>query len=396
MIFPGFSPGFGRTALGVRAMARILPRNLGQTGDVGFGLADLSQSIFSSLGLPDTINSLHLPESRRTCLLLVDGLGAEALQKFGSVHPVFQHVIALPDLRSDFPSTTVTNLSSLGTGKSAGEHGMVGYTVRVPNSGNPGRLLNGLKWDERVDPLSWQKIPTLFERAAEQGISVSSIGEKRYQNTAFTTAALRGARYLGANRPPEIVTHIKIALAEPGSFAYVYVNGLDAAGHKAGVGSDKWLLALEAVGDLILQIVNQLPKNTQFFITADHGMVNPEEKIILGRDNPLMNYVTLVGGEPRARHIYLEPGSETDVTSLWREFLRDQAVIHTKQEAISAGLFGENVSDACFDRIGDLIAIPSENVLFIDPTRIDQESAMVGHHGGLTNTEVVIPLLMAQ
>jgi len=377
-------------------MARILPRNLGQTGDVGFGLADLSQSIFSSLGLPDAINSLQLSDSRRSCLLLVDGLGAQALQKFGSVHPVFQQVSALRELRSDFPSTTVTNLTSLGTGKSAGEHGMVGYTVRVPNSGNPGRLLNGLKWDERVDPLSWQKIPTLFQRASEHGISVSTIGEKRYQDTAFTTASLRGAKYLGANRQTEIVAQVKIALAEPASFAYVYVNGLDAAGHKDGVGSDKWLVALEAVGELILQIVNQLPKNTQFFITADHGMVNPEEKIILGRDNPLMNHVTLVGGEPRARHIYLEPGSETDATSLWREFLRDQVVIHTKQEAIDVGLFGEIVSDDCFARIGDLIAIPSENVLLIDPTRSAQESAMVGHHGGLTDAEVVIPLLTAQ
>jgi len=377
-------------------MARILPRNLGQTGDVGFGLADLSQSIFSSLGLPDAINSLQLSDSRRSCLLLVDGLGAQALQKFGSVHPVFQQVSAFRELRSDFPSTTVTNLTSLGTGKSAGEHGMVGYTVRVPNSGNPGRLLNGLKWDERVDPLSWQKIPTLFQRASEHGISVSTIGEKRYQDTAFTTASLRGAKYLGANRQTEIVAQVKIALAEPASFAYVYVNGLDAAGHKDGVGSDKWLVALEAVGELILQIVNQLPKNTQFFITADHGMVNPEEKIILGRDNPLMNHVTLVGGEPRARHIYLEPGSETDATSLWREFLRDQVVIHTKQEAIDVGLFGEIVSDDCFARIGDLIAIPSENVLLIDPTRSAQESAMVGHHGGLTNAEVVIPLLTAQ
>ncbi len=326
---------------------------------------------------------------------MVDGLGARALQKYGSAHAVFQQVATLSELRSDFPSTTVTNLTSLGTGTLPGEHGMVGYTVRVPNSGNPGRLLNGLKWDDRVDPLLWQKIPTLFERASEHGISVSTIGEKRYQNTAFTTASLRGARYLGANRPIEIVTQAKFALAEPASFAYVYINGLDAAGHKDGVGSDQWLVALEAVGELIAQIVNQLPKNTHFFITADHGMVNAGEKIILGQDNPLIENVTLVGGEPRARHMYVELGSETETAHIWREFLRDQAVIYTKHEAISAGLFGEKISDECFARMGDVIAIPTGSALFIDPTRIAQESAMVGHHGGLTNDEVAIPLLMA-
>ncbi len=45
--------------------------------------------------------------------------------------------------------------------------------------------------------------------------------------------------------------------------------------------------------------------------------------------------------------------------------------------------------------MGDLIAIPNNDLIIVDPARVKEESSMVGHHGGLTDTEVQIPLLLA-
>jgi hypothetical protein len=320
-------------------------------------------------------------------------MGSHSLAEYGGVFPIFREMKSVTELQSHFPSTTVTNLTSLGTGELPGVHGMLGYTVRVPNSGLPGRLLNALKWDDRVDPLFWQKIPTLFERAVVHGITVSNIAEKRYEGSAFTQAALRGATYMGANRTPEMVQETITALAEPNSFAYLYINALDHAGHTEGVGSEKWMQALGLVAELIALLIEKLPKNTDFYVTADHGMVNVGEKIILGEDNPLMKSVILVGGEPRARHIYIEKGAVADTTALWREFLGERVQVFTKEEATSARLFGPVMTEESHDRMGDLIAIANDEVILIDPTRIPQESSMVGHHGGVTENEVVIPLL---
>ncbi len=50
-------------------------------------------------------------------------------------------------------------------------------------------------------------------------------------------------------------------------------------------------------------------------------MVNVGEKIVIGRDNELMNNVMLVGGEPRARHIYINDGSVQETVISWREIL---------------------------------------------------------------------------
>jgi predicted AlkP superfamily pyrophosphatase or phosphodiesterase len=360
-------------------------------------LAGLSNSIFSSLGLASASNPLAIGASpgARECFVLIDGYGADALAKYGAAFPIFSQMKSLPSLTAHFPSTTATNLSSLGTGVLPGAHGMLGYTVRVPRSGEPGRLLNSLKWDERVDPITWQSIPTLFERAVHDQIHVGHVAAKRYEGSGFTQAALRGATYMGANHLPEMVSETVRALSQPRSFAYVYINNLDAAGHDAGVGSEKWLEALKIVSDLLVALHNALPAGTRIWMTSDHGMVNSENHLVMGVDNNLMANISLVGGEPRARHLYLQAGALDETAALWRETLDGRARIYTKSEAISEGLFGISVSADSEDRMGDLIVIPNTDLILIDPERVKQESGMVGHHGGLTDIETQVPLLTA-
>ena len=361
-------------------------------------LAALSNSIFSSLQVSGAANELGIPENSgaRECLLLIDGMGAELISKYASQFPIFKELISLDNLDSHFPSTTATNLSSLGTGTLPGVHGMLGYTVRVPRSGEPGRLLNSLKWDERVDPVIWQSVPTLFERAAAQGISVSHIAAKRYEGSGFTQAALRGAQYLGANQIEDIINNTVAAMKPAHSFSYVYINNLDSAGHDDGVGSEKWLLALSTVSELITGLRDRLPKGTRLWVTADHGMINVGEKIILGQDNNLMANVTLLGGEPRARHIYVREGATAETAASWREFLGNKADVFSRDEVIAAELFGPDISIDSSERMGDVIAIAKGEMILIDPTRIKEESKMVGHHGGLEAIEVAIPLLTHQ
>ena len=361
-------------------------------------LAALSNSIFSSLNVSGTANQLEIAENpgNRECLLLIDGMGAELIAQYGSQFPIFKELTSFPKLDSHFPSTTATNLSSLGTGTLPGVHGMLGYTVRVPRSGEPGRLLNSLKWDERVDPVIWQSVPTLFERAVIDGIAVSHIAAKRYEGSGFTQAALRGAQYLGANQIAEIIEKTIEAMKPSPSFSYVYINHLDAAGHDDGVGSEKWLLALSTVSELITGLRDRLPKGTRLWVTADHGLINVGEKIILGEDNNLMANITLVGGEPRARHMYVKAGSLAETVAIWRENLGERAEIFTRDEVISANLFGPEISLDSSERMGDFIAIANDEVILIDPTRIKEESKMVGHHGGLNQIEVDIPLLSQQ
>ena len=360
----------------------------------GFGLADLTNSIFNSLAVSNTSDRLGLGAgAQRECLILIDGMGQDALDKFADQFTIFSQLKNQANLSANFPSTTATSLSTLGTGALPGVHGMLGYTVRVPRSDN--RLLNALKWDERVDPVMWQKVPTLFERAVQSGVSVSHVAAKRYEGSGFTQAALRGAKYIGANGIDEMVSAVSDALKPQPSFVYTYLNTLDAAGHSDGVGSDKWLTALQQVAEFITKVISTVPAGTRVWITSDHGMVNSTQQSILGEENDLLKNVTLIGGEPRARHIYIKEGAETETISQWREFYKDQVQVLSRDEAVLSNLFGSEVTEDAKERMGDLIAIPNNDLILVDPARIREETGMVGHHGGVTDIEVKIPLLTA-
>mgnify|MGYP006267682665 CR=1 FL=1 len=361
-------------------------------------LSDLSQSVFSSLGLPETENSLGIApnEARRECIVLIDGMGMNALKLVGSTLPIFQQLKHQTQLSATFPSTTSSSLTSLGTGRHVGSHGMVGYTMRVPHSGSPERLLNALKWDERVDPHMWQSQKTLFERGSEHGLKVSHVAAKRYEDTGFTRAALRGANYRGVNVIDDMVRETGLALRDSGSFAYVYINDVDDASHREGLGSEKFHSAMARAAELITKLVENLPKGSRMWITADHGMINRDDFCVLGKENDLLQNVSLLGGEPRVRYLYLRPGTIEETRSQWQDYLGDKITIYSREEAINRELFGPDVEERNIERIGDLIVIANHNFILVEPDREELQLAMVGHHGGVTAAETEIPLLMQQ
>jgi len=320
-------------------------------------------------------------------------LGKNAIDEFSIKTRFLNRLEYKETLIATFPSTTATSLTSLGTGVSPGEHGMVGYTMRVPHSGSPERILNALKWDERVDPVIWQSQPTLFERANQAGIRTSHVAGKRYAETGFTRAALRGGIYLGANSNEELTSAASEALKAPNSFAYLYLNDVDDASHNSGFGSEKFLTALERVDQLIGELLERLPKGTRLWVTSDHGMINRRDFIVVGKGNDLLKDVKLMAGEPRVRYLYVDDENIAQVKLRWEEHLGDRVEVLYRSEAISAGLFGDQVLDHVRDRIGDLIVIAKGELILVEINREPQQCAMVGHHGGNTKAEVEIPLL---
>jgi predicted AlkP superfamily pyrophosphatase or phosphodiesterase len=355
-------------------------------------LSEITPAIFGGLGLSQYEARLGQSPTGREVLFLIDGFGAHAMDDFPELMPNILASKSFGDVVTAFPSTTSVSLATLMTGSMPNEHGMFGYTVRVPNSN--GRILNALKWDERVDPIFWQPKETFFEIGAKHGINVSHVAAKRYEDTGFTRAVFRGAKYRGANLYPDLVLECITALNQTPAFVYLYVNDLDVAGHVAGYGSEKWLETLKMIDNLVGQIRERLPKGTRLWITGDHGMLNAGEKIVIGRDNLLLTEVSEIAGEPRARHIYLaRPEISNEIAELWRSELSGKATIYTRQEAINSNLFGQPVSRDFAERIGDVIAISMSDEILIDPSREKLESAMVGHHGGLTDTESSVPLL---
>jgi len=362
----------------------------------GYGqctLADLSRSLLASLGIPGEDNVLGLPATSRVCLLVVDGLGWELLRANRSAAPFLAGLLETGCwLAAGFPSTTVTSLASLGTGRPPGQHGMLGYQVRVPATGD---LLNALRWDKSVDPLAWQPGTTIFERAAAAGLGAFRVAAGSLRQTGLSVAAMRGADYRSADTPGALVACSAAALASvPRGILMVYTGDLDSTGHAWGSSSPAWRFQLAHVDRLAEQLAGALPPGTALHITADHGMVDvaASDRIDADLIPALRDGVALLGGEARARHVYAAPGATADVLAAWRATLGDNAWIAGRQEAIDTGWFGP-VEPAMADRIGDVIAAARGSSAVVATVAEPRESVLVGMHGSLTPAEQRVPLL---
>ncbi len=358
-------------------------------------LADLSSSVLASLDpeAPESQNVLGLAPAQRACLLIVDALGWEQLRAHPAASP-FLSELALNSkpITAGFPATTATSLASLGTGRPPGQHGMLGLKVLVPGRNF---LLNALNWDSRVDPRQWQPLPTLFERATAAGIAAVHVARGSFRGTALTTAAMRGAELRPADTIGALAAQAAAALAENRrAFVIVYHGDLDSTAHMFGVGSDAWYYQLAHVDKLAEQLAQALPSGTCLYVTADHGMVDigPEDKFDVDTTPELRSGLALLGGEPRARHLYARRGAAADLLVTWREVLGDRAWVLSRDEAIKEGWFG-TVDAAMANRIGDVVVAPAGSLALVATKAEPGESALFGMHGSLTSSEQLVPAL---
>jgi Type I phosphodiesterase / nucleotide pyrophosphatase len=363
-------------------------------------LADLSASVLASLTRDAAGNVLGLPEADRACLLIIDGLGIELLSSHQAAAPFLAELaFNSRPLTAGFPSTTVTSVASLGTGQPPAAHGMFGYQVLIPGTG---RLLNGLHWPSDIDPVSWQTQPTVFDRAVEAGLAAVHVSPGAYEKSGLTRAALRGARYRASDSLGALAALTADALAESDRVLVgAYHGDLDATGHRYGVSSAAWSHQLAHVDKLAEQIASSMPYGAVMYVTADHGMVDvgPDDRI--DADSPeyaaLRDGVAVLGGEPRARHVYAEPGAAADVLATWREVLGEHAWVMSREEAVKDGWFGPpgaGVDDALALRIGDVVAACAGGTAVIASKAEPLESSLIGMHGSLTPAEQLVPMLV--
>ncbi|HEY1529213.1 MAG TPA: alkaline phosphatase family protein, partial [Galbitalea sp.] len=181
-------------------------------------LADVLESCLASLTAGE--NRLDLPSAHRVVLVLVDGLGAAAL-KARAGHARTLSSASGRTIETVFPTTTAAALASLATGDLPGQHGLVGYSVLDSTNDRVVNELSG--WDDRLDPATWQRKPTLFEGAVAEGLSAVVVGPARYADSGFTRAVLRGAEYRSAASVSDRFAVAAAWLREPGPDGVLYL-----------------------------------------------------------------------------------------------------------------------------------------------------------------------------
>lgn len=376
-------------------------------------------------------------------MVLVDGLGWQMLRECAGHTPNLRRLLADSDyLHTCAPSTTAAALTTLATGVYPGAHAMVGYAVRdpllrgqlgaghVPKAGDVFDLITFK--NSSHDPLTWQTVPTLIERAnakAKAGcgpqLGAVSIGRSKFAGSGLSLAAWRGFKHIGVDALDQRPYQAYRAIKEGAKLVYLYVGELDHAGHNHGWHSDKWLQALEALDAMVGQLFRRLPAGTRIVLTADHGMVDTDRhhRIDLAKEKELAKDVVAVAGESRFLQLYVaddvasasaagSPGLGVagprgvcgvvenngreelaqSVAKRWAEFLGDRAIWVGTDPAPLMG----SLSPGARAAVGDVLVALNDNWTVVD-SRVQSFHAtqLIGVHGSLTPVELEVPLIKA-
>ena len=323
--------------------------------------------------------------AQQVVLLVVDGLGWEQLTERAAIAPTLSSLAGGP-ITSVAPSTTGTALTSITTGLTPGEHGVVGYRMEIA-----GEVLNVLRWHtaagdarRRIEPTTTQPFePFLGER-------VPVVSKAELESSAFTAAHLRGSVPVGYRTTSGLAVTIGEQLRRGERFVYAYYDGIDKVAHERGFGP-YYDAELRAVDRLVADVLDELPPGAALLVTADHGQVHVGERIVHPHQE-VLRLVRAQSGEGRFRWLHAKPGAAADLLAAATEHHSDTAWVHSRADLIERGWFGSVVSPPVAARYGDVALVPYAPISFHDPDD-SGPFPLVCRHGSLTSAEMLVPLL---
>jgi hypothetical protein len=130
-------------------------------------------------------------------------------------------------------------------------------------------------------------------------------------------------------------------------------------------------------------------------VTADHGGLDvpASARFDIGTDALLSAGLRVVAGEPRMRYLHTVAGATADVIAAWQAVLGDRAEVLTREQAVSAGMFGP-VPAGHLARIGDVVVIcAADTAVLATGYEPPEVASLIGFHGGRNPEETAIPLM---
>jgi hypothetical protein len=319
-------------------------------------------------------------------LLVVDGLGWYQLQERAKLAPGLASMTGGP-ITSVAPTTTAAALTSITTGLSPAEHGMIGYRVQI----GEGEVLNLLRWRTAAGDASGTVPPGAFQpQPAFGGTPVPVVTRSEFAATGFTAAHLSGSRLRGWRVASSIGVEVERALRAGEPFVYAYYDGLDKVAHEQGLGAH-FEAELRFVDQLVEEVCNRLPPGAALLVTSDHGQVMVGNATITLPPELLADLV-LQSGEGRFRWLHARPGAVRRVADTASALYGELAWVMTREELIEQGWFGGPLRPDVERRLGDVALIARAPVAFNDPAD-PGELTLASRHGSLTREEMWVPLL---
>ncbi|MDF1499412.1 MAG: alkaline phosphatase family protein [Anaerolineales bacterium] len=390
----------------------------------GLSILNLPASISQWLGAgPLAHPALQVPTLdqvaegiEQVVLVLVDAVSLDRCLRWldssaGSLNTAMQGGL-ITTLTSIVPSTTSAALTTLWTGRSPAEHGILGYEIFLREFGLIANMIThapasidgnaGLLYEAGLTPEDFLPVDTVGPHFADAGIqthaflhqAISGSGLSRMHYQQVQKHTFRGLADLWLN-----VRRLVNSPLESRRYIWVYYGAVDWLSHLIGPDSEDAEVAFKIFTDVLVeQFLNHVePANarkTLFMLVADHGQLHTtkDPHYELKNHPDLSRRLQMVPtGENRLAYLYPKPGQLDAVDDYIQRNWPGMFSVIPSSHALHSGLFGPGeASPRSLDRLGERVVIThGGSYLWWAP----KDNPLVGRHGGVSREEMLVPLL---
>ena len=370
-------------------------------------IVNLMSSISGAFGTKHKYNPLKLlqPEelknSKNIVLLVIDGLGYEYLTK--KCKGSFLEKNTRGKITSVYPPTTGAAIPTFMTGLAPQQHALTGWFVNFKELGVVSIFF---KFAPRAGGIPFSmfgiNISNLLGlKGFDQTIKAKCYQVTQFADTDFSQALSTNSKMLAyeAGDMRGFFSLIKkaINLGKARKYIYAYWPDFDGVGHETGMKSKKTKDHFKKIDKKVKDLVKNLKgTNTALIITADHGLKDVTKRIFI-EDHPKLKEClsTPICGDSRASYCYVRPSKVKQFEAYVKTKLSKYCYLYKSEDLVKQNFFGLYKPNLkLFDRIGDYVLISKEGNIIKDRILDQIDHNLVGHHSGLSDEELYVPLIV--
>ena len=353
----------------------------------GANVCGIVPGLLGGANLPDWMPP-SVADASAVVVLVLDGLGWRQLEQRANVAPVLNSLAGGP-ISTVAPSTTATALSSIATGLTPAEHGILGYRMLMR-----GAVTNMLRWATDEGVRRHDVSPREFQPArAFCGQRVPYVTSQELIGSSFSDAHLFGGVAHGYRALSSLPVVVSELVRSGATFVHAYYPGVDKIAHERGFG-EFYDAELACADRMVDDLLNRLPRDAVVLVTADHGQVEVRDRLLYPSDD-LLRLIELQSGEGRMRWMHARPGAEVELFEAACEEFGGVAWVRRRSEAIAEGWFGPHFPAPMNGRLGDVVIAPFAPVSLFEEADSGPFN-LICRHGSLTEDEVLVPLIAGQ
>jgi predicted AlkP superfamily pyrophosphatase or phosphodiesterase len=384
-----------------------------------YSLANIAPTILSHFGKKskNIINDNPIQTSLDGCesivLLLIDGLGFNLIKN--SLHnellkQLYFNNVVIP-ITSTFPSTTSTALSTVNTGMTPQEHGIIGHTMYLRKYGIIANMVNFSPESDRnsirlakfgFDPETFLSKNTLYQSLSDMDIETKVLTRWIYKKSALSRMLHKGSDVLPYVNSSDMFFNISKLVNKKTPFVFAYWDALDSASHVYGpftpaVQSELRNILYGLITEFIKNIKSKYQNKVCILITGDHGLVHVNKN---GRffTNSIPKYLDNLNrppsGDSRTSFVKLDNSNNKNLKTIFRKY-RNQFDIFPSDKFVKEGFYGSKiVNKDISSALGDYTILSRKGNALMHRFKSDFKASLSGYHGGLTDDELFVPLFV--